>query len=100
MAQLTIRLDDDLARALKEHAASSGRSLNSWAVAVLAAAVDPDLAGSEAERTRERLLRAGLLQVPEGSPAATPPDPRRVAAARRKAGRGTPLSELVADARD
>jgi hypothetical protein len=99
MAQLTIRLDDALVAQVKSHARASGRSVNSWVVALLSAAVDPELAGSEALRTRERLARAGLLVVPAGrAPAA--PDPKRLAQARRAAGRGTPLAELVSEGRD
>lgn len=61
MAQLTIRVDEELASDLKAHAAGAGRSLNSWVVAVLRAAIDPELADSELERVRARLGRAGLL---------------------------------------
>lgn len=99
MTQLTLRLDESLAEQVKEHAARAGRSTNGWVVAVLAAAVDPDLAGSETERTRERLARAGLLETPERTHVARPPEPERLEAARRAAGSGTPLSELVSGGR-
>lgn len=95
MAQITLRLDDDLARLVKRRARDAGRSVNAWIAAVLGAAVDPDLAGTEAERTRERLARAGLLATP--APRGTRrPDERAVGRARRAAGAGTPLSDLVA----
>ncbi len=100
MAQLTVRLDDQLARDVSAHAAALGRSVNGWIVAVLSAATDPDLADSEAERTRARLARAGLLVVPGSRPGRRRPDPRRIEEARLAAGSGTPLSKLVSDGRD
>lgn len=99
MPQLTLRIDDRLADDLKTHAAKVGRSVNSWASQVLQAAVDPDLAGSDAERTRERLARAGLLVIPPPRPGLRRPDAKRVAHARRAAGRGTSLSDLVIEDR-
>ena len=98
MSQLTIRLDEALARQVKEHAGRAGRSVNGWVVAVLSAAVDPELAGSDAERTRERLARAGLLATPAGT-RPVPPDPERLERARRAAGNGRSLSELVSEGR-
>ena len=99
MAQFTIRLDDDLADEVKAHATGLGHSVNSWVVAVLDAAVNPDLENSESERTRARLERAGLLANRRGGPRSTPPDRRRVERARKAAGAGTPLSRLVSDGR-
>jgi plasmid stability protein len=99
MAQLTIRLDDDVARRLKSHAAGLGVSVNGWVVAVLDAALNPDLEDSALERTRARLERAGLLARPGGRPRSARPDRHRVEQARGAAGKGTPLSRLVADGR-
>jgi plasmid stability protein len=99
MAQLTVRLDEELAREVKAQAEAHGRSVNSWVVAVLDAAVNPDLEDSESERTRARLERAGLLAKPRGRGRAAPPDRRRVERARKAAGTGTPLSRLVSDGR-
>jgi plasmid stability protein len=99
MAQLSIRLDDELARQVKLHAATLGRSVNGLVVSVLAAVVNPDLEDSESERTRARLERAGLLVPSRGRPRGTPPDRRRVADARKSAGAGTSLSQLVSDGR-
>ncbi len=98
MAQLTIRVPDELASDVKAHAVASRRSVNSWVTAVLEAAVNPELAGSEAERLRARLARAGLLAVPERA-GVTAPDAAAVRRARRRAGRGTPLSALVVEDR-
>lgn len=99
MAQITVRLDEALARRVKAYAGEMGRSVNGWVVAVLRAAVDPDLAGSEAERTRARLAAAGLLLSPAGSPEGAQPSQARLRRARRAAGAGTPLSALVSDGR-
>ncbi len=99
MPQLTLRIDERLAADLKRHAAEAGRSVNSWASHVLQAAVDPDLASTDARRTRERLARAGLLVVPPPRPGLRRPDAKRIARARRAAGRGTSLSDLVLEDR-
>jgi plasmid stability protein len=99
MAQLTIRLHDELARAVKAQAEAGGRSVNGWVVAVLDAAVNPDLEDTEAERTRARLERAGLLSKPTGRRQTSRPDPSRVRRARKAAGSGTSLSRLVSDGR-
>lgn len=96
MRQVTLRLDDDLARDIARAAAERGTSVNAYAAAVFAAAVDPDLAGDEAERLRARLRARGLLV--EAGPATTSPDidDERLAAARAAAGRGRSLASLVA----
>lgn len=73
--------------------------MNQDVTIVLAAATDPAAAGGdEAVAMRERLARAGLLAAPAFEPVERP-DPRRVAAAGRRAGRGTPLAELVSAGR-
>jgi len=95
--QMSLRLTDELASQVRSHAKRSGRSVNGWIVLVLSAAVDPDLAGSEAERTRERLARAGLLAPSSGK--GRRPDHQAVARARTAAGKGTSLSALVTDSR-
>ena len=93
MAQLTIRTTDELVDQVRSAARRLGRSMNEYVVAVLGAATDPELAGDDVERIRERLHRAGLL-VP-GEPARRRPDEESVAAARAAAGSGTSLSDLV-----
>jgi hypothetical protein len=98
MAQLTIRTTDELVEQIKRVAAGEGRSMNEWVVFVLRSAVDPDLAGSEAERVRERLRRAGLLSE-WNEPPPPPPDPALLAKARRRAAKGTSLSDLVIEGR-
>ncbi len=97
MTQVTLRIPEKLADALRARAASRGQSVNAYATAVLGAAVDPDLAGDEAERLRERLARAGLLQ--ESFPRRGRPNATAVRRARELAGSGTALSELVGEGR-
>jgi plasmid stability protein len=94
MGQLTIRADDGLLHRVRAAAAARGSSMNEYVTGVLDAATNPDLAGDEAQRVRERLAAAGLLDVPS-HPATARPSPARAAAARRAAGAGTTLAELV-----
>ena len=68
--------------------------MNEYVTIVLEAATDPSLAGTEVERTRERLARAGLLATNPRRPGVGP-DPVAVKAAGRRAARGTPLSDIV-----
>lgn len=98
MAQVNIRAPEELTASWRDAARRSGRSLNGWIVAVLTAAVDPELAGDEAERVRGRLRRAGLLAEPVAT-GAPPAPPGALASARAAAGRGRPLSALVTDGR-
>jgi hypothetical protein len=98
MAQLTLRIDDELAHQLKEKAKAEGRSVNAMATFLIQALVDPALAGDEAERLRERLRRAGILAEPGGPPRPRPPEDR-LARARIAAGKGKPLSDYVAEGR-
>jgi plasmid stability protein len=98
MRQVTLRLPEALSQRLKQAAAERGDSVNAYASAVLSAAVDPDLAGDEAARVRERLARAGLL-APAPPRAAKRPGDAAVRRARRAAGSGRPLSDLVREGR-
>jgi hypothetical protein len=99
MGQMNIRASDALLAEVRRRAQDAGMSLNGWVVRVLEAAADPDLAGSEFERLRERLARAGILaDIP--APHGPPPDPEEVRAAGRRAGRGIPLSRLISEGRD
>jgi predicted transcriptional regulator len=98
MAQVTLRIPDELLDRLKQVCNAQGRSLNSWASAVLAAAVDPEYADDEAQRTRERLARAGLL-LDLGDQRRQRADAGAAARARVAAGRGKPLSDIVQEDR-
>ena len=98
MPQLTIRADEELVARIKETAARAGRSMNDYVTAVLDAATNPDLADTAAERTRERLRRAGLLLAPtrlEGRR----PSVDAVAAAGQRAAAGQPLADYVSEGR-
>lgn len=98
MAQVTWRASADLVDRVRDEAARQGRSLNDYLTRLAEAATDPDLADSDQQRLRERLAQAGLL-APTSGPAHRRPDPAAVARARRRAGRGTPLSDLVSEDR-
>jgi len=65
---------------------------------VVSPATNPELAGDEAARVRERLARAGLLA---SDSVLAPPRPARdrVRRARERAGKGRPLSEIVGEGR-
>ena len=100
MRQLTLRVSDELVAQMKALAQAQGRSLNGWANSILGAAADPDLAGDDAARTRERLARAGLLMQPKRSnPPPARPDPEELDQARAAAGKGKSLSDLVSEDR-
>ena len=98
MAQLTIRADDELIHRVKRSAADLGRSMNDYVTSVLDAATDPNLAGTAAERLRERLGAAGLLAAPSRI-SGRRPSPDAVAAAGSRAAAGRPVSEFVSDGR-
>jgi hypothetical protein len=98
MAQMTWRTSDELLERVRSQAQQRGRSLNEWVTAVLAAATDPSLTGDEAQRVRERLAAAGLLEAPERG-VHRRPDEADVARARAAAGRDVPLSEMVSEGR-
>ncbi len=95
---MTWRAPDELLERVRRQAQERGRSLNDWVTAVLSAASDPATAGSDAERLRERLAQAGLID-PATGPARRPPETAKVSAARAAAGRGTTLAEHVRDNR-
>lgn len=99
MHQLTLRIDPVLAEQLKREAAARSTSVNAFVQTVLSAALDPDLAGDELTRMRERLARAGVLAEPPIQHGGRP-DEDELARARAAAGHGTPLSDLVSEGRD
>jgi len=65
---------------------------------VLDAATDPELTDDESLRVRERLAAAGLL-APVGPPRPRPAEDH-LADARRRAGQGHQLADLVRDGRE
>lgn len=98
MQQVTWRAPDELLQRVRAVAARQGYSVNEFLTRVLDAATDPDLAGTEAERVRERLGQAGLLVLP--TPVSHRPDPQLVAEAGRRAGRGTSLADIISHDRE
>lgn len=99
MAQVSWRAPDELVDRVRAAAAAQNRSVNEYLTRLAEAATNPDHAGDEWERMRERLRRAGLLVEPEPRTARPRQDPELLAEARREAGRGTPLSDLVSEGR-
>ena len=97
MGQVTWRAPDELVERVRAVAEADGRSMNDYLTRVLQAATDPDLAGDDVARLRERLARAGLL-APPGVPRQRP-DADRISAARGAAGAGIPLGDLVGEGR-
>jgi hypothetical protein len=91
-------VEDKTWEAVKAAAEREGQSANAYIASVLNALTDPDSAGDRGERIRERLRRAGML---EEAPRTTKqrPSTAAVRAAGRRAGRGTPVSDLVAEGR-
>ena len=95
---MTWRAPDELVDRLRQAAERQGRSLNDYLTRLAQAAVDPELAGDEFERLRERLARAGLIAAP--GPKRRRPDREAVAKASRRAGQGTPVSDLIVRERE
>jgi hypothetical protein len=91
--QVTWRAPEGLLQRVKAVAARQGYSMNEFLTRVLDAATDPDLAGTEAERVRERLGQAGVLVVP--TPVSRRPDSDQVAGARRRVGAAASLADIV-----
>jgi hypothetical protein len=95
---MTWRSTDELMRRVRSAAARRGSSLNEYVSAVLDAATNPELEGTEAERLRERLAQVELLVQPRAARPSRPSE-EAVTRARAAAGRGTPLSQLVSASR-
>jgi hypothetical protein len=72
--------------------------MNDYVTSVLDAATDPNLAGTAAERLRERLGTAGLLAAPSRI-SGRRPAPDAVAAAGARAAAGRPVGEFISDGR-
>lgn len=94
MSQVTWRAPDELVERVRRTAMREGRSLNEYLTRLARAATDPEFAGSDVERLRERLSQAGLI-APAGA-IRRRPDPEEARRARREAGHGTSLSDLLA----
>lgn len=97
MTQVTWRASADLIERVRRAARRQRRSMNDYVTAVLDAATNPDLAGSEADQLRERLDQAGLLAEP--GRARKRPSRAETDLARSRAGHGTALADLVSQDR-
>lgn len=94
MQQITWRADEELVARVKMGAREQRLSMNEYITRIAQAATDPSLSSNAIDEIRSRLRLAGLLSGFD-APDAQRPDEDAVAAARRRAGQGTPLSELV-----
>lgn len=72
--------------------------MNEFVTSILDAATNPEMAGSDADRLRSRLLQAGLLATP-GRLDTQAPARERVRSAGRRAASGKALAEFVAEGR-
>lgn len=88
-------MDDALLDAVRRAANAAGLSVNRFITETLLVATSEDDQSTEAERMRHRLRAAGLLAV-EPRPSGRRISDRRLAELRKKAGTGTPLSDIVA----
>jgi len=91
---MTTRVSESLLERIRRAAEERRISVNEFVTRTMDAATDPELEGSEAERLRARLAAAGLTVLPATSDRVRPPR-EALQAARRAAGRGTPLSDIV-----
>ncbi|MGH4016466.1 MAG: transcriptional regulator [Pseudonocardiaceae bacterium] len=98
MKQVTWRAPDELLARVRHAADQRGSSVNEFLTRVLDAATDPELIDDESLRVRERLAAAGLL-APAGPPRPRPAEDD-LTRARRRAGQGHPLADLVRDGRE
>jgi len=96
-AQVTWRASEELIERVRDAAADRNYSVNQYMTVVLEAATNPDHAGTDTERIRERLARAGLL-AQTGVPRARP-DSDRLAEARAAAAAGTSAADLIIEGR-
>lgn len=101
MAQLSLRIDDDLHARARQAAADAGTSLNGYISRVLSVAVDPSSSEPENARIRARLSAAGLIPSAEAPESRwrSPEDEARFNEAFARSGGGTPASELIAQER-
>lgn len=93
MTQVTWRAPDELVERVRRVASRQGCSVNEYLSRLARAATDPTLEGDDVERLRERLALAGLL-VETGQRRTRPADDA-VARARRLAGQGSAVSDLI-----
>lgn len=98
MTQVTWRAPEELVARVRRAADQRGSSVNEFVTRVLDAATDPELTDDESLRVRERLAAAGLL-APVGPPRPRPASDD-LAGARRRAGQGHQLADLIREGRE
>lgn len=98
--QVSWRADEELVERAKRRARELNKSLNGYLTLVVDTATNPEAAGTEAERLRERFAAAGLLS---DTPPPQGPLPNREevtdAWAELAASGGPSLTELVVEGR-
>jgi len=99
MAQFSLRIPDELAEDLKADARRQKLSVNGYITHILSSVSDPNYGGTEAERVRERLRRAGLLEELSDELEVERPAGEDFERARASAGKGKSLSDYVIDGR-
>lgn len=99
MSQMTWRAPEELIRDVERVAAQRGPSVDEFVTQLVLAATDPQHAADLDDRIRERRARSGLL-APSAPGPAPAVDPDAVAAARREAGQGTALSQVLGEGRE
>ena len=97
--QVSWRAEDELVERARQRARALNKSLNGYLSLVVDAATNPDLAGDEASRLRERLASAGLL-APRPRTSGRRPDPEARASAAARLAEGTDVGQLVSRGRD
>lgn len=97
MAQLSLRIDDDLHVRARQAAADAGTSLNAYISRVLSVAVDPAADEPENARIRARLAAAGLIPSADAPKSRwrNPEDEAKFNAALARSGGGTSASSLI-----
>jgi len=100
MRQVTLRLDDELADALKRAAAARETSVNALAAQALRREVSGEYFDDPIERARAKLRAAGVLYDPgPPPPGLVRPSEEALARAGRALGKGKPLSDYVSEGR-
>lgn len=100
--QVSWRADEELIERARQRARALNKSLNGYISFVIDAATNPETAGSEAERLRERLEVAGLLArfpPPEGPLPTDEEFAEAMTALRASERHGPTLAELVGEDR-
>jgi hypothetical protein len=99
MTAVSWRAEDSLVERVRKVASTQGKSMNEFITQVLDAATNPESASDEATRIRERLARFDLVVPQVDAELRVRPPADLVEKARKAAGQGTLLSDLVIEGR-